>query len=128
DRGRVIGPSRKRERRPSQMPSLTLPARTESLRMDELVARCPDCGFRHETEFAPCPVCGRPELSHWWCGLCSEWCPRRVCPGCAGLLSAPAEIQLGSAPPGTRVPVRFTVRNAGKKTIELPVAADPVVT
>jgi hypothetical protein len=96
--------------------------------MDELAARCPDCGFRHETEFAPCPVCGRAEVSHWWCGLCSEWCPRRVCPGCAGLISAPAEIHLGPAPPGTRVPVKFTVRNAGRKPVEVPVSADPVVT
>src|SRR5215813_2075571 len=96
--------------------------------MDELVARCPDCGFKNETEFAPCPVCGRSGKSDWWCGACEAWRASRACPACSGLLDAPAEVSLGTYPPAGRIPVKFTVRNPGKKLLECPVSADPAVT
>src|SRR5262245_3962580 len=96
--------------------------------MNELVARRPDCGFKHDDEFAHCPVCGRSGLSGWWCGTCEDWRISRACPECGGVLDAPAEVELGEYPAGSRVRVKFTVRNSGRKPLECPVSADPAIT
>src|SRR4051794_25815116 len=83
--------------------------------MDEVVARCPDCGMEQATEFANCFVCLKP--SRWWCSACREWLPSRSCPACSGGLSVPAELFLGSWPIGTVVPLKVLVRNPAKKLV-----------
>ncbi len=89
--------------------------------MDEIVARCQSCGYEDPAIFSTCPVCHGP--SSWWCGTCRSWCASRKCPTCGGTLIVPVEIKLGSFPPGTRVPVRFTVRNPGKRPIEVAITS-----
>lgn len=95
--------------------------------MDDMVARCPDCGFKHDIQFAPCPACGRSEVSDWWCNACTIWCRHRACPACMGVLVAPGELALGAAPVGTTVLARFTVRNTGKRPLDVPLSADACV-
>jgi hypothetical protein len=95
--------------------------------MSEMAARCRACGYEQETEFAPCPVCGGGSCG-WWCGLCREWRESRLCPVCGGLLVVPREVVLGAFPAGTRVPVRFAVRNPGRRPVGFTaVPADPAL-
>ena len=94
--------------------------------MDEIVARCPDCGMEQATEFAHCFVCMKP--SRWWCSACREWRPSRFCPACGGGLGVPAELFLGAWPLGATVPFTVLVRNAGKKLVGGAVGcSDPAV-
>ena len=94
--------------------------------MDEIVARCPDCGMEQATEFANCFVCMKP--SRWWCSVCREWRPTRACASCSGGLAVPSELFLGSWPIGTVIPFTVLVRNAAKKLMGCTVAcADPGV-
>lgn len=83
--------------------------------MDEVVARCPDCGMEQATEFANCFVCMKP--SRWWCSACREWRLSRGCPACGGGLGVPAELFLGSWPVGLAIRFTVTVRNPGKKLV-----------
>ena len=89
--------------------------------MDEIVARCQSCGYEDPAIFSSCPVCHGP--SSWWCGPCGSWCASRKCLTCGGLLIVPTEIELGSFPPGTRVPVNFKVRNPGNRSIEVAITS-----
>jgi hypothetical protein len=85
--------------------------------MDDLLARCRSCGYEQEDEFSRCPVCFGS--SSWWCAVCQSWCDSRSCPICGGALIVPAEILLGSFPAGARVPVQFSIRNPGRKKLEV---------
>src|SRR5262245_48174183 len=87
--------------------------------MSGVVARCRSCGFEQAGELADCPVC--LGASGWWCSACLEWRADRRCPACAGMLVTPAAVDLGAFPPGSRVPVRFTVKNRGKRSVGCPV-------
>ncbi|MBN9122006.1 MAG: hypothetical protein J0I06_23165 [Planctomycetes bacterium] len=83
--------------------------------MDDVVARCPDCGREHAEEFARCDWCGRNAPSRWWCAACTDWRAARACPACAGGVAVPSELNLGPCVVGARVTFQFSARNAGKK-------------
>ena len=87
--------------------------------MSSIVPRCRSCGFEPGGELADCPVCFGP--CGWWCAECREWRPTNACPSCAAMVAVPSVVRLGSFPPGTRVPVRISIRNRAKKTLSLPV-------
>lgn len=89
--------------------------------MVEVMARCQQCGFEQAAEFELCPVCLGPP--GWWCPGCRSWLPIRKCTVCTGAVIVLDEIRLGSFPRGTRAPVRFSVRNPGKKTLEFAVTS-----
>src|SRR5262245_4225994 len=87
----------------------------EGRRMSGMVARCRSCGFEQTGELADCPVC--LGASDWWCSACLAWRTAKSCPACAGLLLVPAQVELGALPPGSRLPVRFVVKNRGKRSV-----------
>ena len=89
--------------------------------MSEIAARCRECGYEQFSEFARCPVCAAA-ASAWWCGACREWRDSNLCLGCGGALTVPREIELGSFPPGAAVPVRFSIRNPGKKPLDFSIS------
>lgn len=96
--------------------------------MDEMVARCPDCGREHSEPFARCDWCGRGAPSRWWCVACLDWRPANFCPACAGGLGVPSEVFLGVGVSGTTVVFQFPARNTGTKHVTCGVAAlDPGV-
>jgi hypothetical protein len=85
--------------------------------MDDIVARCPDCGREHPEAFEQCDWCGRNQPSRWWCSACSDWRATRACAACAGGLAVPSEVALGARVVGTTVAFQFAVRNTGKKPV-----------
>ncbi len=95
--------------------------------MDEIVARCPACGFEDSAPFPKCAVCLQP--SQWWCRACRRWLIQRACPVCSGWLDSPGDIFLGRFPTGLTIHFKFNARNAGTKPIECPVTSpNPEVT
>ena len=94
--------------------------------MDEVVARCPDCGMEQANAFAHCFVCMKP--SRWWCPACREWRPTRGCPSCSGGLGVPAELFLGPCIVGAAIAFKVIVRNPSKKPVGCTVtSSDPGV-
>ena len=94
--------------------------------MDDVVARCPDCGMEQADAFAHCFVCMK--ASRWWCAACREWLASRGCPACSGGLGVPAEVPLGPCIVGASVAFKILVRNAGKKLLGCTVTSpDPGV-
>lgn len=85
--------------------------------MDDIVARCPDCGREHPEAFEQCDWCGRNRPSRWWCSACGDWRATRACAACAGGLAVPSEVALGVCVVGTTVGFHFAVRNSGKKPV-----------
>src|SRR5262245_59849759 len=83
--------------------------------MNDVVARCPDCGREHVEAFAQCDWCGRNAPSRWWCLTCGDWRRTQTCPACTGGLGVPSEVSLGSCVVGTTVAFLFPARNTGKK-------------
>jgi hypothetical protein len=83
--------------------------------MDDVVARCPDCGNEQAEAFDHCFVCMKP--SRWWCRACNEWRPTRGCAACGGGLAVPDELSLGSGVVGSTVAFRVVVRNSSKKMV-----------
>ncbi|QJW99489.1 COG1470 family protein [Frigoriglobus tundricola] len=96
-------------------------------RMDNLIARCPNCGMEQADAFAHCFVCMTP--SRWWCRACCAWRPTRGCPACGGGLTVPSEVFLGGWPVGTTVPFKITARNPNNRLVGCAVStADEGVT
>jgi hypothetical protein len=89
--------------------------------MDEVVARCPDCGTEQNEAFANCFVC--LTASRWWCRACQGWLAARLCPVCGGGVSVPAELLLGPCTLGTTVAFKVTARNPGKKLVSCTVTS-----
>ena len=81
--------------------------------MDNVVARCPDCGMEQADAFAHCFVCMAP--SRWWCRPCRAWRPARSCPACGGGLTVPSEVHLGGWPVGATIPFTITARNPNNR-------------
>src|SRR5689334_19290399 len=97
--------------------------------MDDIVARCPDCGHEDQHPFARCPDCGRAAPSRWWCHACGDWRAARSCPACSGGLRVPAELFLGQSVVGSAVAFKVVVRNPSKKMVGCTVTCtDPAVT
>jgi len=95
--------------------------------MDNVIARCPDCGTEQADAFAHCFVCMAP--SRWWCRACRAWRPTRGCPACGGGLAVPSEVFLGGWPIGTTIPFTITARNPHARLVGCAVrAADEGVT
>src|SRR5262245_16324558 len=91
--------------------------------MNDVVARCPDCGREHSEAFAQCDWCGRSAPSRWWCSACSDWRAAQTCPACAGGLGVPSEVRLGSRVAGSTVAFQFSARNSGQKPLRCKVAS-----
>lgn len=91
--------------------------------MNDVVARCPDCGREHPEAFAQCDWCGRSAPSRWWCSACGDWRAAQRCPACAGGLGVPSEVRLGSCVAGGTAAFQFPARNSGKKPLTCKVAS-----
>jgi hypothetical protein len=94
--------------------------------MDDVVARCPDCGTEQNEAFAHCFVC--LTASRWWCRACQGWLAARACAACGGGVNVPSELALGPCTIGTTVAFKVTARNPGRKLVSCTVASpDPGV-
>ncbi len=91
--------------------------------MDDVVARCPDCGNEEARAFPSCAVCGRAVASRWWCHACGDWLAGRPCPVCGGGVGVPAELALGACVVGASVAFKIAARNPGKRSVTCTVSS-----